>query len=192
MKKLFHLGIVALIAITVVSCSKSAADLTANENSNAEMNYSGKKGISSPNQGNGPSAPIFNEPWSKFYPFINQPIDYELGSDDGTALYTGQIAVFYIVLSDEMAEKQFESAKLTTTDSETGMAIGSYDLISYSNSGMVDILIPEALEGKYFMFAIVPLDLEYTDRTVTLSSYLEYNGSFSSAQIDRAFSVISE
>ena len=112
MKKLFHIGMIASIVLIVSSCSKSAGDLAANEKTaNAKL--------AKLNNGNQSSGPIFTSQLSKFYPFINQPEEMELG-DNGAAISAGQVAVFYVILSPDVANEIPVSATLNTIDDATG------------------------------------------------------------------------
>jgi len=183
MKKLFYLGIIALTVITVSSCSKSAGDLVANEKATNTQVAKMKIGIQA-------SDPIFTSLLSKFYPFINQPEVMELG-DNGAAISSGQIAVFYVILSPDVANEIPVSATLSTIDDATGLPIETYNLISYRDAGTVDAIIPEDLVGTPFMLALVYLDNNlYLDKTVTLSSSIEFNNAYTPARLERAFTVV--
>ncbi len=181
MKKLFHLGMIASIVLIVSSCSKSAGDLAANEKATAAQ-------LAKMNHGNQPSDPIFTSQLSKFYPFINQPSEMALG-DNGAVINAGQIAVFYVVLSPDVANEIPVSATLTTIDDATGLPVETYNLISYRDVGTVDAIVPEELVGTPFMVALVSLSDQYIDKTITLSSNIEFNNASSPARLDRAFTV---
>ena len=182
MKKIFHLGIIALTVITVSSCSKSADDLVANEKATTTQ---AAKMI----PGKQLSDPIFSSQLSKFYPAINQPEEMELG-DNGAAISSGQIAVFYVILSPDVANEIPVTATLNTIDDATGQTIETYKLISYRDAGTVDAIIPEELVGTPFMLALVYLDNNlYIDKTITLSSEIQFNNAYSPARLERAFTV---
>lgn len=182
MKKLFHLGMIAFTVITVSSCSKSAGDLAVNEKTtNAKLAKS--------NPGNQPSGPIFTSQLSKFYPFINQPYDLELG-DNGATINSGQIAVFYVILSPDVANEIPVSATLSTVDDATGQPVETYNLISYRDVGAVDATVPEELVGTPFMVALVYLGDQYIDKTITLTADIEFNIGYAPARLERAFTVI--
>jgi hypothetical protein len=183
MKKLFHPGTIAGIVLILSSCSKSSSDLAANEKATAaqvaKMN----------NPANQTSDPIFSSQLSKFYPFINQPYDMEMG-DNGAALNTDDLAVFYVILSPDVANLTPTVATLNTVDDATGQTIETFNLISYKDIGTVDAFVPGELVGTPFMVALVPLGSQYTGKTVTLTSYIEFNGAYSPARLERAFTVI--
>lgn len=186
MKKLFHLGIVALIAFSVSSCTKSAGDLLSKENStNTE-----KQSIGTSKPVKNPNSPISPLDLTKIYNFINQPFEMELGLDNGEAIQSGQIAVFYVTLSQVIADEYPFNATLTTTDASTGEPIETYKLISYRDVGTVDAIVPDELVGTPFMVALVYLGDQYNNRTITLSSEIEFGLFNTTAQLERAFDVI--
>jgi hypothetical protein len=182
MKKPFHLGMIASIVFIMSSCSKSAGDLVAKENATASQ-------VAKMSPGNPLSDPIFSSQLSKFYPFINQPEDMQLG-DNGAAISTGQLAVFYIQLSPDVANEIPVSATLSTIDDATGQTIETYNLISYRDAGTVDALVPAELEGTPFMLALVHLEGQYTDKTITLSADIQFNNAYAPARLERAFTVV--
>ena len=182
MKKLFHLGMIAFIVLMLSSCSKSAGDLVANEKASTTQ-------VAKMIPGNQLNDPIFTSQLSKFYPFINQPEDMEIG-DNGAAISTGQLAVFYVILSQDVANEIPLSATLSTIDDATGQILETYNLISYRDVGTVDAMVPDELAGTPFMVALVNLGSQYTDKTITLSSEIQFNNAFSPARMDRAFTVI--
>ena len=184
MKKLFHPGMIASIVFMLSSCSKSAGDLAANENEKATNSQVAKM-----IPGNQLNDPIFTSQLSKFYPSINQPEVMDLG-DNGAAISSGQIAVFYVMLSPSVANEIPVSATLSTIDDATGQTIETYKLISYRDVGTVDAIVPEPLVGTPFMLALVYLGNQYLDKTITLSSYIEFNNANTPAQLDRAFTVV--
>lgn len=183
MKKLFHLGMIVSIVLILSSCSKSAGDLVATEKVTTSQ---AAKMI----PGNQLTNPIFTSQLSKFYPFINQPEEMELG-DNGAAISSGQIAVFYVILSPDVSNEIPVSATLSTIDDATGLPIETYNLISYRDAGTVDAIIPEDLVGTPFMLALVYLDNNlYIDKTITLSSEIQFNNAYSPARLERAFTVV--
>jgi hypothetical protein len=180
---------IASFALIVSSCSKSSGDLAANENAaKASVVNNSKTSLIKPKSGNPLSGPIIGSQWSQLYPFINQPYDLELG-DNGATINSGQLAVFYVTLSPDVANEIPVSATLTTVDDATGLPIETFNLISYRDAGTVDAIIPDALVGTPFMFAMVNLGTQYIGKTVTLHSDIEFNGGFSPAQLNRAFTV---
>jgi hypothetical protein len=180
MKKLFHPGIIAILVITVASCSKSSTELIAKDKTS-------KSEQASPSQGKFSPSPNNNVPgMSDFYRLIYQPVKMELGQP-GSNLSVGEFAVFYVELDPAFANDPASSAILTTRDDDTGDDIQTYDLISYKFAGSYEIKVPDALQKKPFMFAIVELDDQYTDKSVALHSEITVNNATSVAQIDHAF-----
>lgn len=192
MKKIFHLGIIAIAALSVSSCSKSGADLLAKEQKDqaAQQNQSmQQKKITFLNTRNhhANGADIWLDA-SKIYPFINQPLEMQLGTPD-SKITTGQIAVFYVILSDDVANLTPTTAVLNLSDDATGQVIATYNLISYRDVGTVDAFVPAELANVPFMCALVSLDDQYIDKSISLNSYIEYNNAFTGANLTRAFNV---
>ncbi len=192
MKKLFHPGIIAIMALSVYSCSKSSNDLKAKEQTPVPKNQSmQEKKTAFVNLRNHHTNDV--DIWldaAKFYPFINQPVDMQLGTPDAT-LATGQTAVFYIILSDDVANLTATSATLSTSDDATGDVIATYNLISYKDLGTVDaIVVPAELANVPFMCAIVNLNDQYTNKSISLSSHIEFNNIGTGANLSQAFNVI--
>ena len=71
-----------------------------------------------------------------------------------------------------------------------GEVIETYNLISYRDVGTVDVIVPVELEGTAFMFVLVTLSDQYLDKTITLSSEIQFNNAYSPARLERAFTVI--
>ena len=184
MKKLFHPGIIALLVITISSCSKSAGDMVAIDQENATNPRDAKMA-----PGSQLNDPIITSQLSKFYPSIVQPFPLDLG-DNGATINYDQIAVFFVTLSPDVANEIPVSATLTTYDDATGDAIETFKLISYLDIGTVDAIVPEDLLGTPFMVALVYLGNQYLDKTITLTSEIEFNNAYSPARLDRAFTVI--
>lgn len=185
MKKLIHLGIIAIFAITVSSCSKSTNDLVAKEKES-------KQTPGSPNQGmNSTSAPENSvEGMTKFFPLINQPLDLELGNPDAYLL-EGEFAVIYVRLAPAFAIDPPSNATLTTVDEGTGVDILTYNLISYTEADSYGLKVPEGLNGLTYMFAIVELATpDYSGKVVTLRSEITVNGELSVANLAHAFTVV--
>jgi hypothetical protein len=190
MKKLFHPGMIAGIVFMMSSCSKSASELAVNENAaKANTDNAAKSHVVTSNPGIQLSGPVITSQLSKFYPFINQPYYLEMGDNGGT-INSGQIAVFYVTLSPDVANEIPVTATLSTIDDATGQTIETYNLISYINIDRVDAIVPEELIGTPFMLAMVYLDNQYIDKTVTLTSEIEFNNAYSPARLERAFTVI--
>jgi hypothetical protein len=190
MKKNFHLGMFAIIVVITSSCTKSGSDLVANEaQSKSKISNSSKMHHINLGSGNLNSGPIISSQLSKFYPFINQPEPMELG-DNGAAISSGQVAVFYVVLSPDVANQTPVNATLNTIDDATGQIIESYKLISYNDVAGVDAIVPDELAGTPFMVALVHLSDQYIDKTITLTSDIEFPNAYSPARLERAFTVV--
>jgi len=183
MKKFIHLGIIACIALTISSCSKSANDMVINQK---ESKAESKKGSETESalqvQGMSPDGQ------SAILPFIVQPFELKLG-DMTRELPTGSTGVFYVTLSGSFANDPPSAATFTLKDDNTGDEIETYTLIPSDEAESYGIVVPDKLVGQKFMFAIVDLGELYNDKAVALHSEITVNGSTSIAQFDHAFSV---
>ncbi|HMK25761.1 MAG TPA: hypothetical protein VK483_06995 [Chitinophagaceae bacterium] len=179
MKKLIHLGMFAIFALTVSSCSKSTNDTIAKEKETPAL----------PKHDINPILPEdAGTDGSSIFQFINQPISLKLG-DANHNLSPGATAVFYVRFADGFGINSASAATLTTKDYNTGGDIQSYNLISCDDIDLYDVQAPDDLVGKRFMFAIVELDGQYTDKTISLFSDITVDGINTLAQLDHSFTV---
>lgn len=193
MKKLFHLGMIALIGLSISSCSKSATDLVAKEQAaKANTESSQQKKTASLKLSNHHVNRFDPLPYaSEIYPYINQPVDMHLG-DPNSTLTTGDNTAFYVILSGDIADLTPTSGTLTTSDDATGEVIATYNLIYYKDLGPLTIAVkvPAELSGVPFMVAVVNIDDQYTNRSVSLSSFIQFDNGSTSASLNQAFNVI--
>src|SRR5258705_6264500 len=139
MKKLIHLGVFAIIAITVSSCSKSTNDLVAKEKETPAL----------PKHDMNPTSPDdYSHAWSSIYSFINQPVTLKLGDPDNN-LFTGDIVVFYVLLADDGAVDEASNATLTLMDYyKENEYIQGYPFIRGAEADSYGVLVPEDLAGR--------------------------------------------
>lgn len=152
MKKLFHLSIIALLAITVTSCSKSSNDLAANGKTTAV------KGLGM-QIGNSDYGTILDNE-TEIYNFINQPSELELGVPERSFISASagyEFAVFYVIVSPDYINEPMKTATLTTADNSTGEIIATYDLINSSEANNYGVIVPDELNRVSSMFAVVRL-----------------------------------
>jgi hypothetical protein len=162
MKNLFRLGMVAFIAISIVSCSKSAMDLELNEPKTTQNEETSK------------SNPIVStsklgDPTPRIYDFITQPIELSLGDTRTAILYAGvgEVAVFYVIIPNDYTEESIQNAGFTLFDDVTGDPIKRYDMEFMDNAANYSLQVPEQLINHTYMFAVVNLeDLRDPDGTV--------------------------
>jgi len=152
MKKLFHqLGIIAIFAITVTSCSKSSNDLAANEKSVAVKASSMQ--IANSNYG----TVLDNE--TEIFKRINQPIEMELGDPEKSFLSesSGEFVVFYVLVTPDYMNEPMKSATLSTAESNAGEVFGTYELINSSYAESYGVTVPDKLKDVPCMFALINL-----------------------------------
>jgi hypothetical protein len=180
MKNQCHFILIAIFAIILSSCSKSANELVVNQ-------QSAKKDAALPGSGKQAIVPENNiAENTSIYPVINQPLELKLGFPESNLPIDG-LAVFYVLLANEFATVPASAATLTLKDVETGDDIQTYSLISYMDAASYGIRVPVELYKKPFMFAIVDLNEQYRDKLVSLNSEITAGTETSVSQLERAF-----
>lgn len=160
MKNLFRLGMVAFIAISMASCSKSAIELEPKE-IKAVQNTGTSNPVTSTSK--------LGDPTPRIYDFITQPIELALGDIRTAILYAGvgEVAVFYVIVPADYTEQSIHSAALTLYDDVTGDPIKRYDMEFMDNGASYSLQVPEQILNHTYMFAVVNLeDLRDPDGTV--------------------------
>ena len=187
MKNQCHLFLIAIIAISVASCSKSTNDLVAYQN---ELKKETPKELARPAQGKNPTieGEISEASGSFVFPVITEPTIYKLG-DMNSNLNSGTTAVFYVRLTGAFANDPASSATLTTIDTDYDIDIMSYNLYPAADAVTYGVLVPIELVGQPFMFAIVELDAQYIEKKVSLRSEVIVNESTTMAWFNEAFIV---
>lgn len=190
MKKLFHLGALAFIVISISSCSKSTNELVQpNSNLTIEKNF-----LTSHSKRSLTSHPSSIWGISSFYPAINQPVSIPLGDPANSIIYddgSGQNAVFY-VLVDDPAGALPNAGILQLTDETTGVTTPLYKMLSNDFVGYYPVTPPVELDGKFYLFGIVPLsDINsFNGHKVTLYAEQYVGGATYATQLSDAFTYI--
>lgn len=194
MKKLFHLGMLALFTITVSSCSKSANDLSPNRQKNEVNNVSSK--FRNPSGGllNGYAAA---SSWaeSKFYPQIHQPYDLALGDPDNSVLNIEgyEFVAVFVVVSYNINEVPIDAAQLTAVNNVTGELVGKYQLLPGAEASNFGVKMSEELDAQFTYFGVIPMsDLaNHIKNTVSLySDITSAEGTTITAILENAFLVM--
>jgi hypothetical protein len=123
---------------------------------------------------------------------IIEPCNLTLATPESN-LIGGRLTVFFVKMSDEFAKGSAVNSVLTTLDDVTGDPIGNYPLIAYTEVANYGVQVPAALIGTKFMFAIVDINDEYLNRTITLHSTITIKWGIyatSETQMNAAFSVV--
>ncbi|HWR33732.1 MAG TPA: hypothetical protein VN451_09405 [Chitinophagaceae bacterium] len=186
MKKAIHLRLCAIIAgfaIIFSSCSKSSLDLAPNDQpakTQASSSIKTGKFVNSPFNIGAWDTEIMN--------FINQPYEVKLGLFN-SYLMQGEVAVFYLILSDDVSKETIDNPTLFTSDADTEEKILDYTMISYQEAGNYGINVPYELSNTPFMFAIIEMGEEYTGKTINLHSEITVRGDMLIADLNQAFKV---
>ena len=166
MKTIFHLFVIAYLSFAAVSCTKTdLSKLTA-------------------------ETPPDTDPaiYSKIERYIVQPSPMELGTPSAV-LRQGETVTIFLPYS--VTNESFASAKMTMTDDATGLPINTYDLVPSTDPSAANLTLPENLfYNPPFFFVSFVVDEGYTSKTVSISTYLEGQVTYSADVINAAFTVI--
>jgi hypothetical protein len=165
MKTIFRLGLIAFLALSFTSCTKSVLQ----QNIDDTPPPSGDPGIV-----------------SKIYPFVNQPRVAELGNA-ATVFNTFEQVTIYV--PHAFYQNDVQAATITMTDVATGLPIWTYDLLPSTHSSAASLTLPDDLMYASFMFVTVTLDEGFTGKTVSLNSFIQSSTISTTDVIENAFSV---
>jgi hypothetical protein len=166
MKTIFHLCVVAFISFATLSCTKTdLSKLTA-------------------------ETPVNNDPYisSKIDKYIVQPGSMELGTSSAIMHQGDSVTIF---LPYSVVNESFVTSKVTMTDDATGLPINTYDLVSYTDPSASQLKLPDDLfYHPEFFFVTFVADESYTGKTVSITTTLEGQTTYSSDVLNGAFSII--
>jgi hypothetical protein len=166
MKTIFHLCVIAFFSFATLSCRKT--DLT---NLTTET---------LPN-----TNPYI---YSKIERNIVEPSGMELGTPSAIIHQGERVTIF---LPYSIANEIFVTAKMTMTDDATGLPINTYDLIPYTDPSASQLTLPTSLvDHPEFFFVTFVADESYADKTVSLTTELEGQFTYSTDALNEAFSVV--
>jgi hypothetical protein len=211
MKTFFHLGMIALLSISVSSCSKSGSDLVSPVQGSSlpvttaqRSTLPGTTAQSSTLPGttkittskirghfgsHNPNDFIYGA--LQIYPAIVQPYPEPLGNL-GSYLHPGDQAVFFVVITLDYANQNMTNPFLNVIDDATGQVLNTYQLFNYAASPTMAVLLPDALADQYVMYAIVNIDNSFANAASTLSLHAEATlpSGTAVADLGQAFSII--
>ena len=130
------------------------------------------------------------ELWSKFLPFINEPVTMNLGNES-SFLQVGDKPVFYVLVSDMVGTDSF-SGTLTLKDANSDMEFGTFNLVPSYDPSVRDITIPDELKSLNlpFMFVRVDIPAESIDHSIDLIANVNLaTGETNHITLQRAFLV---
>ena len=166
MKTIFHLCTIALLCFVTLSCTKTdLSKLTAEP---------------APNNDPAISSGIERK--------IVQPIEVELGTPDAI-FHQGETVTIFIPYS--IANETFTSTKITMTDDATGLPINTYDLVSSNDPSASQLTLPATVQNKpQFFFVSFVADEGYTGKTISITTNLEGQVTYSADELKTAFTVV--
>jgi hypothetical protein len=166
MKTIFHLCVIAFFSFATLSCRKT--DLT---KFTAET-------------------PPITDPfiYSKIEKNIVEPAGMELGTPSAIIHQGERVTIF---LPYSIANETFATAKVTMTDDATGLPISTYDLVPYTDPSASNLTLPGNLfNHPEFFFVSFVADESYVGKTVSVTTNLEGQITYSTDVLNAAFSVI--
>ena len=163
MKTILHLFVAAVLSVAFVSCTKNQLPKPA------------------------PATTVVTDPVisSTIFNKTNDPAVIEFGT--GTIINSGsRVAIYlpYVIANDVM-----QASTITLTDASTEETLGTYNLLPSTHSSAATLSIPMDLAYVPYLFAAIDIDNTYMGRSVTISTHLAGNYTFSDEVMPNAFSV---
>jgi hypothetical protein len=166
MKTIFHLCTIALLSFVTLSCTKTdLSKLTAEPAPNNDAAIT-----------------------SRIERNIVQPIEVELGTPDAI-IHQGETVTIFLPYS--IANETFAATKITMTDDATGLPINTYDLVPSTDPSASQLTLPGTIfnEPQFFFVSFVA-DEAYAGKTVSITTNLEGQVTYSIEELKAAFSVV--
>ena len=165
MKTIIHLCVIATLSFATLSCKKS--DLPQNNLLTATNNDA-----------------VID---SRIDRFILEPTSMELGTPDAIIHEGDRVTIF---LPYEIVNENFVSAMITMTDDATGLPVNTYDMVSSKDPTASQLVLPENLmNNPEFFFVTFVANEDYTGKTISVTTKLVGNSTFSTDVLNAAFSV---
>jgi hypothetical protein len=127
--------------------------------------------------------------YSKIEKTIAEPSEMELGTA-GAIIQQGQRVTIFLPYS--IANETLVNAKMTMTDDATGLVINTYDLIPSTDAAAAQLTLPTniIINHSEFFFITFVADESYAGKTVSITTMLEGQVTYSNDVLNAAFSVI--
>lgn len=120
------------------------------------------------------------------YPQVAAPGLIALATEDAV-LSMGTTATFFVpyrVVADDVQE-----AVLIFTDAQTGAELSRVSMHPEGDLSLVNVTVPEELQGHRFSFVTLPLDPALQGHAITLRAELKGNKQRSESELPHAFIV---
>lgn len=123
---------------------------------------------------------------SAIYPAITKPGLMGLGTEQSICATGDNITLFvpYEVVSEDIQE-----ATITIRDAVTGTVLKEVPMNFSTDLSVLNIPVPEELQGQTFLFSNMNLENEFTGKTVTVSTNIKATLLRSANTLESAFQV---
>lgn len=123
---------------------------------------------------------------SAIYPAITKPGLMVIGTEQSICTTGENITLFvpYEVVSEDIQE-----ATITITDAATGNILREVPLNYSTDLSVLNISVPEELQGQLFLFANLNLDTDFTGKTVTVATSIKATSLRSANSMENAFQI---
>ncbi|MBY0537123.1 MAG: hypothetical protein K2P88_14830 [Chitinophagaceae bacterium] len=123
---------------------------------------------------------------ASIYPVVTTPSKVSIGAEN-TVVNLGETVTFFVpykVVGDDV-----QTATLTLKNNLTGEVLQEAPMTLYNDLSILNVTVPEEIQGTQFFFVSVTLDNPYAGRTVALSTEVVANRGRSKDELVHAFSV---
>lgn len=123
---------------------------------------------------------------SAIYPAITKPGLMVLGTEQSICTTGDNISLFvpYEIVSDDIQE-----ATLSIKDASTGIVLKEVPMSFSTDLSVLNISVPEELQGQLFLFTNMNIDSELAGKVLTVSTTIKATSLRSSSTLDNAFQV---
>jgi hypothetical protein len=123
---------------------------------------------------------------SAIYPAITKPGLMVIGTEQSICTTGDNITLFvpYEVVSEDIQE-----ATITIKDAATGVILKEVPMNFSTDISVLNVTVPEELQGQLFLFSNLNLDTEFTGKTVTVSTNIKATLLRSTNTLENAFQI---
>lgn len=120
------------------------------------------------------------------YPVITKPTIMAMGTEQSICNVGDNISLFlpYVIVSDDIQE-----ASLSVRDAITGETLAEMPLSFSTDLSVLNITVPEELQGQTFLFANMNLGTEFSGRKVTVSTIIKATSLRATDTMENAFQI---
>lgn len=162
MKKSLPATLMAVLSLLIFSCNKSDSQYIFAEQ------------------------PVMPKLESTIYPVVTRPSELVIGTEQSILTVGETITVFlpYKVTGDDI-----QNAALYFKDAVTGELIKEASMILSTDLSILNVSVPEELQGSSFMFVSIPIEANLTGKRIDLSTKIVAYKLSSEEKMTNAFQV---